>query len=208
MSRDTALPIYEYEERAFLDEKSFLQIKQSLDEMSEDMWIDNKQSFFYVLPDTNVSIAKSPKDTKVKYKGGQLGRGNGFEEIEYTIADSSLDDALSIFTKLLNLEPQHSFQFRLNYLLPNSIEVALKYTEMWGFHLEIEKIYTASSSEEKKFKQLACEKALAKLSSTLRIHYITDSEMTHFAEQCKRNINRGTYSPEAFRDKYGFLFGL
>lgn len=45
---------YEYEERAFLDEADFLRIKNKLDAESLKATIDNKISYFYVLPDKNI----------------------------------------------------------------------------------------------------------------------------------------------------------
>ena len=209
MKSDTTLiSTYEYEERTFLDEDSFLRIKDLLDKTADKKEIDNKQSFFYVLPDVNLSIAHSKKETKVKYKGGQLGKGNGFEEIEYRISEDSLEDAVALFTRLLGVLPQNSFQYRINYMLNDSIEIALKYTEMWGFHLEAEKTYTAKTTEKKLLKSVAAKESLAKLAEHLNIRYITDEEMSDFTIQCKKNIRRGDYSSTAFKNKYGSLFGL
>ena len=182
----TQNPTYEYEERAFLSEEQFLKIKEKLDEFCVQKEIDNKHSFFFVLPDINVSVASSSKETKVKYKGGQLGKGNGFEEIEYNIERDSLLEAIKLFTKLLGLPPQESFQFRINYSLDDDIEIALKYTEMWGFHLEAERVYVASSESEKTLKQAESKDKLDHLASALGFRYITDQEMAVFTEQCKQ----------------------
>lgn len=198
---------YEYEERAFLTDESFLRIKQILDEKSARKTIDNKQSFFFVLPDVNVSIASSAKETKVKYKGGQLGKGNGFEEIEYTIDHHSLESATTLFTRLLKIKPQASFQFRINYVI-DDLEVALKYTQMWGFHIEVECVYTASSTIEQQQRQQECYTKLKGFADNLGFRYITDEEMAIFTEECKQEKNRGEYTPEVFTERYGELFGL
>jgi|GEM_PF-784045 len=199
-------PTYEYEERAFLSEEQFLKIKEKLDEICVQKEIDNKHSFFFVLPDVNISIASSHKETKVKYKGGQLGKGNGFEEIEYNIERDSLPEAIKLFTKLLGLPPQESFQFRINYSLDDDIEIALKYTEMWGFHLEAERVYVASSEAEKALKQAESKDKLDHLASTLGFSYITDQEMVVFTEQCKQEKKRGEYLNDEFRERYGELY--
>ena len=204
----TQNPTYEYEERAFLSEEQFLKIKEKLDEFCVQKEIDNKHSFFFVLPDINVSVASSSKETKVKYKGGQLGKGNGFEEIEYNIERDSLPEAIKLFTKLLGLPPQESFQFRINYSLNDDIEIALKYTEMWGFHLEAERVYVASSESEKTLKQAESKDKLDHLASALGFRYITDQEMAVFTEQCKQEKKRGEYSNDEFRERYGGLFGI
>src|SRR3989442_15692104 len=122
---------FEYEERAFLAEDHFLRVKEQLDSLAQVVKTDNKTSYFFVLPNVNASIAASASKTVVKYKGGQLGRGNGFEEHEFSIEPNALPEALRLFTSLLKLEPQVSVQFRINYDLGNNVEVALKYTQMW-----------------------------------------------------------------------------
>lgn len=199
---------YEYEERAFLSEGQFLTIKEKLDEICIQKEIDNKHSFFFVLPNINMSIADSRKETKIKYKGGQLGKGNGFEEIEYNIRRDSLPEAIKLFTRLFDLSPQESFQFRINYRLGDDVEIALKYTEMWGFHLEVERVYVASSDAEKSFRHAESKSKLEQLALTLGFSYITDAEMTIFTEQCRREKKRGEYSNDEFRKQHGVLFGL
>ena len=142
----------------------------------------------------------------MKYKGGQLGKGNGFEEIEYNIERDSLPEAIKLFTKLLGLPPQESFQFRINYSLDDDIEIALNYTEMWGFHLEAERVYVASSEAEKALKQAESKDKLDHLASTLGFSYITDQEMVVFTEQCKQEKKRGEYLNDEFRERYGELY--
>lgn len=197
---------YEYEERAFLNERSFLNTKNKLDTLALKNELDNKTSYFFVLPDINVSIASSSSKTVVKYKGGQLGKGNGFEEHEFKIAPESLPQALALFASLLKISPQISEQFRINYFLENKIEVALKYTQTWGFHLEVEKTYTANDSADENYKKTEAMKSLEALAEELDIHYITDSEMEQFKQDSEAGIVRGSYTPKEFSKKYGTLF--
>ena len=199
---------YEYEERAFLTEESFSKIKASLDALAISSELDNKNSYFFVLPDVNVSIAASAKKTVVKYKGGQIGLGNGFEEYEFTIQPESLSEALKLFTALLGLEPQLSEQFRINYTLPDSIEVALKYTQTWGFHLEAEKVYTVRNEDEHAAEKQRAKDAIAKFADELDISYITDEEMKQFKIDSENGIVRGEYTPEDFSKKYTETFKL
>lgn len=72
---------YEYEERAFLSEEQFLSIKSNLDQLSSQPEIDNKTSYFFVLPDKNLSLASSLKSTVIKYKAGQLGLGKDLKRL-------------------------------------------------------------------------------------------------------------------------------
>lgn len=201
-----SITTYEYEDRAFLDEESFIQIKKKLDTEAVSKVLDNKTSYFYVLLDKNVSIASSAEKTVVKYKGGQIGKGNGFVEHEFKLVPESLPEALQLFTSLLELEPQVSEQFRINYQLPDNIEIALKYTQTWGFHLEAEKTYTATDESDYEINTSNSQKALAFLAEKLRIHYITDLEMEQFKKDSEAGLSRGEYSPDEFKTKYGNLF--
>lgn len=199
---------YEYEERAFLDEESFGRIKEYLDKNNNQKCIDNKQSFFFVMPDVNISIASSEKETKVKYKGGQLGKGNGFEEIEFKIQPSSLDEAIRLFSYLLSIIPQESYQFRINYTLNDDIEIALKYTHMWGFHMEVERTYTANCEQDMIEEKNKSKNLLSSFANDLNFVYIDDKQMKDFKAQCERGENRGAYSTSEFKKNYGKLFGL
>lgn len=194
---------YEYEERAFLREEQFLRVKEKLDILSVKSEIDNKTSYFFVLPDINVSIASSQTKTVIKYKGGQLGLGNGFEEIEIPIDNSSLDDSITLFTALLKTKPQVSEQFRINYVLPDDVEVALKYTQTWGFHLEAEKTY--EHVEDLKDAKQQARDALSILAQELRVSYIDDKLMAVSKEAWARGEQFGTHTPDEFRQKYHFF---
>lgn len=195
---------YEYEERAFLAEAEFLPIKEKLDSLAAHREVDNKTSYFFVLPDINVSIASSPDKTVIKYKSGQLGLGNGFEEIEVPIEQSSLADCIKLFSILLKVEPRVSEQFRINYVLTSGIEIALKYTQTWGFHLEAEKTY--EHAENLGDIEHRAKEELNTLSQDLGISYIDDETMDTSKKAWAAGEQFGPYSPDIFREKYGQLF--
>lgn len=197
---------YEYEERAFFEEDALPSILAILTSLAHSHQADNKTSYFFVLPDVNVSIASSPRKTVVKYKDGQLGQGNGFVEHEFAIDPAGLPEALKLFSALLQTTPQLSEQFRINYDLGQGTEAALKYTQMWGFHLEFEKVYTAASDADRHAKETSAHTELTNLAGRLGVRIISDAAMAAFKEQCKRQNARGAYSPQAFRAKYGQLF--
>lgn len=195
---------YEYEERALISEDAFLPIMRQLESMVTHTSLDNKRSYFFVLPDVNVSIAESATKTVIKYKGGQLGLGNGFEEIEVAIARESSTDAIKLLGALLKTEPQFSEQFSINYFLPGSIEVALKYTHTWGFHLEIEKTY--DSTQDAEHAQQLAKDELAELATNLAVSFITDEAMARYKAAWVAGEQFGAYSPDEFRAKFGNLF--
>lgn len=195
---------YEYEERAFLTEEQFLFVKSKLDTIATNKEVDNKTSYFFVLPDENLSIASSASKSVIKYKAGQLGLGNGFEELEIPIPHESIQDSIQLFSALLKIKPQFSEQFRINYGLDNNIEVALKYTQTWGFHLEIEKTYehTANLDDEKQ----KAKQELNEIAAQLKISFIDDEVMHTSKKAWAEGEQFGVYSPHAFQEKYGQYF--
>lgn len=192
---------YEYEERAFLTEEDFLRVKDTLTKQSLSSSFDNKVSYFFVLPGQNLSIAKGEKKCVIKYKHGAVGVGNGFSEHEIPIDDYCCLQAVDMFKLLLGVEPQISEQFRINYTLANDIEIALKYTLTWGFHLEIEKIYSHEKDRS------SAKKEVEDVANQLKIHLITDAEMKTFRDHFDSGGSpKGAYDSEQFRKKFGDLF--
>lgn len=192
---------YEYEERYLLTEEQFLEIEKTLRAQATNAVLDNKKSYFFVLPDVNVSIASSPKKTVLKYKGGQIGKGNGFKEYEIGLDPAAFDDAIELFESLLGLKPQYSEQFRINFLLEDGVEAALKYTQSWGFHLELEKVYT-STEDDKTENEKGVKQLLDNLAASLKITPVTDGDLGKLAH----GQERGEYSPKDFTSKFGSLF--
>jgi len=193
--------LFEYEERAFLSEEDFSRVKDLLEKQSVSRAYDNKVSYFFVLPEQNLSIAKSEKKCVIKYKHGAVGVGNGFAEYEIPVDEQHCDQTVSMFSLLFGIKPQTSEQFRINYILPNKVEIALKYTQTWGFHLELEKTY---SNEENKPQ---AKKEVEETAELLQIHLITDSEMKEFRDNFDAGgAPKGEYTSEQFRVKFGSLF--
>ncbi len=199
---------FEYEERAFLEEKDFVSIKTKLDSLAKQVTLDNKKSYFFVLSDVNISIATSAKKTVIKYKGGQLGKGNGFEEYEVAINPGSCESAIAFVRALLKIDPMVSEQFRLNYDLGNGIEVALKYTKTWGFHLEVEKVYSLDSknNDAVELAKTQAQKELNDIAHKLGISYMTTEDIDIFVAKCKTGYERGSYTSAEFTKKYDTIF--
>ena len=73
----------------------------------------------------------------------------------------------------------HSFQKRHNYLYKD-IEIALKYSDVWGFHLELEKVI--DNLEKKQ----SAEKAIKEAAKGLNVHLMTDRELTAFTQKAEK----------------------
>lgn len=197
---------YEYEERAFLSESDFLRIKKYLDKNAAKVEIDNKRSYYFVLPDRNLSIAVSKSKALIKYKSGQIAKGNGFEEHEFNFNTIQVNEAIGLFSALLEIEPQYSEQFRINYFLNDGIGIALKYTLSWGFHIEIEKVYEAVNGEELSNNKKFAGQDIKEIVKILGITPVTLKDMNAFSKDCAIGKNRGEFSPAAFSKRYGKMF--
>lgn len=195
----------EHERFAFLEEESYDRVSAYLNEHAEDLGPDNKTSYFFVLPDINISVAVTEQKAVLKYKGGQIGKGIGFEELEIGLASrEEAEKTVRLLQVLTQLDPQVSRQIRHNYQL-DEIELALKYTETWGFHLELEKIYEATD-EELKAAATEADSQIVSVAGRLGIQLATNADLLEFTQAWERNKQpRGTYTAEEVFKLYGTL---
>lgn len=107
---------------------------------AKDLGEDDKDTYFFLLPEkiTKVVNNVSKKTSKIVIKLNRIGRGTSdFEEIEIPINPLDFDKAVKLFSALPFDQIQNSYQKRHNYLL-NGVEVALKWTDSWEYHMELE----------------------------------------------------------------------
>ena len=192
----------EHERIAFLDQESYNHSTKHLVKSGAKLEDDDKTSHFFVLEDVNLSIARTQHDARIKLKAGQIGKGTGFDEIEVPLANpESADEAVDIFRVLTSLEPQKSEQFRYNVDY-NGVTISLKYTETWGFHMELEVLHEGEdgSSED-------ADAKIQAVADELGVQVATDEELIKFREQWEATKQpRGEYTPEQFRKIRDALF--
>ena len=102
------------------------------------------------MPDKLLKVVDniSKNNAKIVLKLNKIGKGSDFEEIEIPIGREQIND----FVKILNAlgftdNIMHSFQKRQNYVY-KGVEVALKHSEVWGYHLELEIMITDIKEKE------------------------------------------------------------
>ena len=81
----------------------------------------------------------------------------------------------------------HSFQKRKNYVY-KGVEVALKYSEVWGHHLELE-IMIADIKEKEQ-----AEKKIREAANDLNIKLMTDEELAEFTKKAEEKNKTKTRS--------------
>ncbi len=202
--------MHEHERFAFLDEETHDRISAQLMTEAEDLGQDDKTSYFFVLPDKNLSVASKTDQTVIKLKDGQIGKGIGHEELpEVQLASpAETQNAVRILGALTGVDPQVSYQFRHNYRL-DEVELAVKYTQTWGFHVELECTYEGGTTEVLSDAARIADEKIQKVAGFLGITLASDEELVAFNDEFSRNgIPRGEYSAEEIGTLYGSLFKL
>ncbi|RJR24749.1 CYTH domain-containing protein [Candidatus Microgenomates bacterium] len=179
----------EIEMRAMFDKNKHDEIKVFLDEKAEDLGEDDKDVWFFLLPDKFAKVTKneSKGTAKMTLKLNRPGRGSsGFEEIEYPISPDDFDKAVKLFSNLPFDERQNSYQKRHNYLY-KGVELALKFTETWGYHLEFEVLISDST------RQKEAEKKICKVADELGTHILSEQELDEITKRIDEEYRQGRY---------------
>ena len=170
----------EIEFRARFGKDKFESLRRFLDARAKDLGRGDKDVYFFIFPDKLLKVVDniSKKNAKIVLKLNKIGRGSDFEEIEVPIAQSEFQEIAKIFKKVLTCDLMHSFQKRHNYLY-KGVELALKWSEVWGYHLELEVVIN-----EKSKKSQAEEKIMA-VAKELGVKIMTDQKLKKFTEKAE-----------------------
>ena len=173
----------EIEFRAIFDKQKYDNLRKFLVKNAQNLGEDDKDVFFFTLKDKLLKVVNniSKKNAQIVLKLNRIGNGSNFEEFELPIPRNKVNQAVKIFTAInLTDNIMHSFQRRINFIYKD-VEVALKYSDVWGYHLELEKVI----NDEKK-KQMTEEK-IKKVANELKIKLMTDEELAEFTKKAEKN---------------------
>jgi len=180
----------EIELRSVFDRKKYNELKEFLGKNAEDLGEDDKDVFFFLLPDkiTKATHNVSKKTAKIVIKLNRIGRGTSdFEEIEIPINPSDFDKAVKLFSALPFDQIQNSYQKRHNYLL-DGVEIALKWTESWGYHMELEIVVDDVAKREE------AENKIRKVAEKLGVQIMSEEELKDFTKKIDENYKKGLYN--------------
>lgn len=187
----------EIELRSVFDEKKHNELKDFLDKNAEDLGEDDKDVYFFLLPDkiTKATHNVSKKTAKIVIKLNRIGRGTSdFEEIEIPINPPDFDKAVKLFSALPFDQIQNSYQKRHNYLL-EGVEIALKWTESWGYHMELEIVVDDKSKREE------AEDYIRKVAEKLGVQIMSEDELKDFTKKIDENYKKGLYNKNNSSEK-------
>lgn len=175
----------EIEFRSRFDVKKYKELKKFLDVNAKDLGEDDKDVYFFLLPDKLLKTVNnvSKKTAKIVLKLTKIGKGSDFEEIEVPINQSDFEKTSKIFTALHLCDNMHSFQKRHNYLY-KGVELALKWSGPWGYHLELEVVI-----HDKNKKQFA-EKKIFSVAKELGVKIMSDKELKSFTQKAEADYKK------------------
>ncbi len=171
----------EVELRAMFDEIKYGELQDLLNNSAKSLGADDKDVYFFILPDKLVKVVNniSKGNAKIVLKLTKIGKGSGFEEIEIPIDPIFIEKSVNLFSNLGFNEIQQSFQKRNNYLYKD-VEIALKYSDAWGYHMELEKIVSDKKDIEK------AEQEIRGIAAEFNVHIMTDDELADFTAKKDR----------------------
>lgn len=168
----------EIEFRSRFDVKKYKELEKFLSINAKDLGKDDKDVYFFLFPDKLLKVVNnvSKKTAKIVLKLTKIGKGSDFEEIEVPINQNDFEKTSKIFTTLYLCDNMHSFQKRHNYLY-RGVELALKWSGPWGYHLELEVVI-----HDKNKKRFA-EKKIFSVAKELGVKIMSDKELREFTKR-------------------------
>jgi adenylate cyclase class IV len=165
----------EVELRAKFDKATYDRLLDFLTKNATDLGADDKRVWFFVMPDKLLKVTHNvtKKNGKITLKLTKIGQGSSFEEIEFPIAESDIEKAVQIFTTIGHdylVEPEilrHDFSYK-------GVELALKYSKTWDYHLELEVLVSAKEEERE------AEAKIRSVADELGIEVMTEAELQKF----------------------------
>lgn len=176
----------EVEYRARFGKSEYNRLLNFLTRHAKDIGKDDKDVFFFIMPDKLLKVVNnvSQKTAKIVLKLNKIGRGSDFEELEIPIQQDSVTAAVKLFKKLrLTDDIMRSFQKRHN-LLYKGVEIALKYSKVWGYHAELEIVINDSKNKEN------ADKKIIKIAEELKIRLMSDKGLREFTRQAEARYKK------------------
>jgi predicted adenylyl cyclase CyaB len=179
----------EIEMRAVFDKKKHDELEEFLNKNAEDLGEDNKDVNFYLLPDIFAKVTKnfSKNTAKMTLKLNRPGRGSSdFEEIEFPINPNDFEKASKLMENLPFDEIQNSYQERHNYMY-KGVELALKYTKSWGYHLELEILVDDTKHQEE------AEEKIHQVAKALGVKILSEKELDEITKRIDDEYRKGKH---------------
>jgi adenylate cyclase class IV len=172
----------EIELRGRFDEAKYKELLDFLLRNAIDLGPNDKHIYFYVLPERLLKVVHnvSGGTAKVSLKNNRLGQGSAFPETELDIDPAQVDTAVQMFNDLGFSEFMHdAFNSRHDFRYKD-VEIALKYSDAWGYHAEFEILLDGEPSDGQKASAAA---HIHEVAAGLGVRLMTERELTDFTQE-------------------------
>ncbi|WP_030459000.1 hypothetical protein [Kitasatospora sp. NRRL B-11411] len=145
----------------------------------EDLGQDNKLIHFFDLPDKLLKVTdnQSVGTAKITLKDSKIGQGAVFSETEFPIAQKDVPAAVQLFGMLGFEDTRHeAFNFRRNFRFKD-VEIAVKWSEAWGYHAEFEVVLPDAASDAEKAEAAA---TITDAAAELGVTLMSEEELAAF----------------------------
>ena len=171
----------EIEFRSRFAKEKYTKLKRFLDKKAELLGPDDKDVYFFTFPDKLLKVVDnvSKDNAKIVLKMNRIGNGSNFEEFEIPISRHDVKKTVKVFKLLGFTKLMMTPQKRINYLY-KGVELALKYSTVWGYHLELEVLI-------KNIKQKATvELKIRAVADELEVKLMSEEELKNFVDSIDR----------------------
>lgn len=124
-------------------------LKQVIDLGAKDLGENNTENIFYLADTYQLKVSKmlSKNKAKIALKSRELGADSGKEiEIHFPLEDAASAESI-IDTLIPDRSKIPTEQSRHDFLL-DDIEIAVKYSQDWGYHVELEQMVSEEEDIE------------------------------------------------------------
>lgn len=180
---------FEIELRGVLSEQEYQRLREYLEQYSSKQQEDNKVTYFFVTTGFILKVTHdySHNKAKITVKLGDETM-NILEEYEVGIPTDKVEDAVKMYQHLGFTQVNRVYQRRVNFWYKDTV-IALKHTDDWGYHFEIE----AMAADEVEAKQK--KEYLTQVCHELGIIYMSPEQIRQKIDEINRR--HGFKEPDA-----------
>lgn len=166
----------EVEKRGLLTKERYLDLISRLHKDAIEKGENNTETFFYLQESAQTKVQRnvSSKSAKIAWKSGGNSGTEKRTEIELAIQYKDYDLANTLVKKLLtDAQVFSTNQLRRDYVL-DGVQIALKYSEDWGYHAELEQVVDSDAGVD------SAIQSITSLADKLDIRLLSKEEEREF----------------------------
>lgn len=172
----------EIEYRSRFDRKTFGRVRNFLSRHGRRLGKDDKEVFFYVGKNKVYKVVKniSSRTAKIVLKDARIEKKSSFREVEIPIDLARVSEANEFVKSIPGLRFYHDIVRRENFSW-RKVEIALKYSQTWGYHAELEVMLSAED------KKKTASKRIRNVASELGIQLMESNDIARFLREAHTN---------------------